>query len=46
MKKSAYIVEKTVLKPIITSSLLKAVNFNTNNLSNLSTYKLLLNLEF
>jgi hypothetical protein len=46
MKKSAYIVEKTALKSIITSPLLKAVSFNANNLSNLSIYKLLLNLEF
>jgi hypothetical protein len=46
MKKSAYIIEKTALKPIITSPLLKAISFNTNNLSNLFTYKLLLNLEF
>jgi hypothetical protein len=46
MKKSAYIVEKTALKPTITSPLLKAISFNTNNLSNLSIYNLLLNLEF
>jgi hypothetical protein len=46
MKKSVYIVKKTALKPIITSPLLKAISFNINNLSNLSTYKPLLNLEF
>jgi hypothetical protein len=46
MKKSAYIVEKTALKPIITSPLLKAISFNADNLSDLSTYELLLDLEF
>jgi hypothetical protein len=45
MKKSVYIVKKTALKPITTSPLLKAISFNINNLSNLSTYKPLLNLE-
>jgi hypothetical protein len=46
MKKSASIIEKTALKSIITSALLKAVSFNINNLPDLSIYKLLLNLEF
>ena len=39
-------IEKIVLKPIITDPLLKAINFNTNNLFNLSMYKPPLNLEF
>jgi hypothetical protein len=39
-------VEKTALKPIATGPLLKAVSFNANNLSDLPTYKLLLDLEF
>jgi hypothetical protein len=46
MKKSACTVEKTALKPIATGPLLRAVSFNADNLSDLPTYKLLLDLEF
>jgi hypothetical protein len=45
-KKSARTVEKTALKPIATGPLSKAVGFDADNLSDLSTYKLPLDLEF
>jgi hypothetical protein len=44
--KTARTVEKTALKPIATGPLPKAVSFDANNLPNLPTYELLLDLKF